>query len=60
MLTLSDSYELIANNNEVSLRLADSPTIPLESIKIVRWANLPNDHKVVDALLKYKAEQSGI
>lgn len=60
LIELSDAFELVLNkssagSNDISLRRVTPSTLEIESIKIVRWANLPNDDQMVEAIKYFKA-----
>lgn len=57
VLKLESTFELISDGGtQVSLRKVDPTVTQLETVKIVRWTNLPTDHQVVKAMEEYKKQ----
>ena len=62
-LELQDAYELVVQQlqdgtRDVSLRAAEPDTIELETTKIVRWANLPGDDAIVQAIRSFEKQST--
>ena len=54
VLEISDAFELVSNGTQIILQVAKPNVLDIDTTKVIKWANLPNNNQMIRAVILYK------